>query len=217
MKCSSGDGWKGKKPKDGPPKFGRKAQRWFRHAVFQWLTTEPEEGQAHVRDDSLAWKVVDWYLEEHGVYVTWVPGDGYYGPRYSWGSWRLDEVTLTRDVRRGLQEVHNRCAAVVADSIASLDDWLRADLNGTLPIAGALGASVLFSDERKRDLHFSMLRLTEYGPIKQCKVCDHRFRSDRQHRAYCHECRAAGKAPARKGASSSDGAKAIPLGPRLSK
>lgn len=192
----SGDEWKGNEPSDGMAKFGKRARRWFSLAVLCHLWHSRGANGAKLFDDeALVERLAEWFTEEAECYVVWVPTKGYVGKGFTTGEWQLDAFALKRDLPTALQEIRNTSVRELARGIGSLDEWLLADLRGTLPTSGAVGGSVHFTEERRRGLHLRKMRLTEWGPYRECQTCHHRFRMDRRHRAHCQECRAAGKAP----------------------
>ncbi|MBK7907546.1 MAG: hypothetical protein IPJ78_13430 [Gemmatimonadetes bacterium] len=138
--------WKMDETPERRPKFGRRALAWFRSAVRYGVRSA--NAPRGVDPDDFRERLVDWFASDHFAYVGWVPHDEYRGMGYPTGAWRLDQPAILRDLPNAVQAVQDECARLMLARLSSLEDWLAADLSGTLPAAPGGGATALPSAVR---------------------------------------------------------------------
>jgi hypothetical protein len=195
---SVGEAWKDEDPQDGKPKFGRKAQRWFRARLLQHLRELQVE-------PALLDALADWYVEETTLYVRWVPATRYSGKGFALGGWELHDDRVLADLLTGLEAVRATVATAAANAFTSLDEWLAADLAGTIPAYGyQLGGSPRLPEALRGKLKSATWRRDLLRP-RECPDCHGAWRvrtvqwkvggvgiagHDRDAKR-CHECRKA--------------------------
>lgn len=192
--------WKGRDD-DGLVRFGTRARLWLERRMRQELEkynngTAPTKryGVLPITQDDVV-GLVPWFMEDATHYVEWIFYDDYAGARYTRGAWRFNAETVKRDIPQGMEELRDRAAhAADAATVATLDDWLRADMAGTLQHAGWLGGAkdMRLTPEERRGLNYSALTRRYRWP-KACATCGESFRD-----GSCKNCKAC-RAKRRKG------------------
>lgn len=181
----------GKRPKgddDGRAPFGRKATLWFRAAVGESLSvTDDEHPQPAAEGDELE-QLTDWLCEEPLRYVKWQPASEYHGKRFSTGAWVLDLESIAEDLPLGRKVIRRKAARIVdGDTIKTLDDWLRADAQGTLKDPGAIGGSEYLTDEWKKWARQNAA-ITRAKWSRKCTSCGESFKRKYRGRVRCDAC-----------------------------
>jgi hypothetical protein len=151
--------------------LGRKATRWFRFRIAAWLEQYATQGGAGVvtKPDVLA-ALVEWYAEMPRRYLKWVAAERYFGSRYSSGGWELIPRVILQDLGDGIVEATRVASAAANAKFASLDEWLRADMNGSLAYSPEGGSSDL-TKECRESLAFRALLRRSKVKVRTPKVC----------------------------------------------
>jgi hypothetical protein len=177
-------------PHDGRTKFGRRAGAWYRQRIADFLRSNGGLfGIAVGEIDDLAAELVNYYVEDSRLpwYGRWVAEEHYRGRRYSAGFWTLDERLLLAELPQEIMQLR-RSKARESDKarLASLDDWLRADIAGTLQFGGEKGGAPNLLPE----LRSKMRLAAKVRRRRKCAKCGCRFiRGSRRHDT-CTKCRA---------------------------
>lgn len=156
--------WKGEES-EGFPKFGKKARQWFLRSLRANL-----KEKCFLRAKDELESIVQWLAADPTAYVTWIDDEQYHGRRYSNGAWVIDWKAIAEG-----------CDAALADSTATaersrlrtLDDWLRADLDGSLKHIPA-GGSVSLNQEVREQLAETARARRRTWPIG-CVDCGETF------------------------------------------
>lgn len=123
-------GWKGEG--DGgevgdKPRFGRKGRRWLARCIKEKLQEMKTKENGPARD-GMEWDtdaLVQWFMQKPRRFVKWENADEYRGKSYTTGAWVVVWDKVNKTIPTAISEAEN-------EPIESLDDWLRADLEGTL-------------------------------------------------------------------------------------
>lgn len=193
-------GWKGED--DGRVRFGRKAKLWLASAIRERLTaTDEKHPEPRVYGQELE-DIVAWYCEEPMFYVTWVPAAEYRGRGFSHGAWQLDYAAINRDFKLGRKVCLVRRTLEIDNArIKSLDEWLRADIAGTLKCPGRFGGTEELSAEVVKNLSSAAANRRKRWP-RRCVQCDRSFKPDHHKATRCPSCRAERRAPTRRARAS---------------
>jgi hypothetical protein len=189
--------WRGPLRDENGLPFGRRAQGWLRRQIRSWLET------AEGADEEKVAELLDWYMETPLRYVNWKDCDEYHGRGFSMGAWTVDWPTVREDFDLGRTRLAEREAQArdYALGIRTLDDWLRADIAGTLTHPGAIGGMLFVADS----LRYRGRTLRRMAP---CDACRKVFKLDRRNARNCPDCRvrlrAEREARAGKGAKPTD-------------
>jgi hypothetical protein len=128
---------------------------------------------------------VEWYLEEPDVFVEWVDADEYRGRGWSNGAWVVDFNTVNAHIQQCQEEVNTRSRRYDdALRFKTLEDWLRADINGELVYRGAKGG---MDDVAKT------LRIRVPSEKGRCQTCRKIFGREPWWRKNCPACTNAAK------------------------
>lgn len=117
------------------------------------------------------------------------------GRGFSHGAWILDMDAINADLALAKDQLcRARLRAIDAEVIHSLDDYLRADIEGTLAYAGAEGGSGMIETELQNELSAKAWKRRMRWPRK-CTACGESFTPDRRTAARCPTCLAERRAP----------------------
>lgn len=187
--------WKGRDD-DGRVRFGTRARLWLERRMRQELErynngTAPTKryGVLPITQDDVV-GLVPWFMEDATHYVEWIFYDDYAGARYTRGAWRFNAETVKRDIPQGMEALRDRAAHTAdAKAVATLDDWLRADMAGTLQHAGWLGGAedMRLTPAERADLSDKAFA-RRYNWPKACATCGESFRGGEYKN--CKACRA---------------------------
>lgn len=185
--------WEGKED-DGRTRFGRKARLWFAHALRASFTEETDDHKRVIQDDDLD-EFVAWYCEDPERYVEWQPEDTYRGRRFAAGGWAINNGIVNADYDQAREEIERaRLRAIDAAHISSLDDWLRADIAGTLQFPGCRGGT--WGWDQSPEVQSSLAaaaRLRRRNWPRRCRGCGESFKADHHKARRCPTCRAEGR------------------------
>jgi hypothetical protein len=189
------DGWKPENG-DGRVKFGHKARQWMAGLIRARLVAEYRKRGVVWEADQLD-AVVAWYepwvcvsedLESLGIetpyYATWVPTDSYRGSGFSTGEWRVLWYEVLRDLPEAVVAV---ARTIDAKWIHSLEDWLRADLAGTLHYGGAKGGTDRLDQHQRLELMDATYRRRKSWP-RICADCGESRPPAKLNAKRCREC-----------------------------
>lgn len=116
--------------------------------------------------------MLDWALE----YLRWSPETVYRGPGYSMGRWEVEPDQFLAALKRATETARLEMARTAdAPHHASLDAWLRADLEGRLQSIGPTGGSDKLPGYLKARLEYSARRRQVYV----CRECGEQFHQKR--------------------------------------
>jgi len=182
--------WKGDSGSAGIPRFGRKARAWMARVLDRKL----RELAPGWNDDEVMADLVAWYMDDAERYVKWVDDEGgYRGRGYSNGLWVIDWETVREDLHQGTTTLNSHAARERDTArFQTLDEWLRADLQGELDYPGALGGMEDVPDEIRVRVQRAAIERRRRWPIR-C-ACGKSFVPDRRKARRCPDCRAANRA-----------------------
>jgi hypothetical protein len=172
---------------DGIPHFGRKGKQWLARHLRTWLLQN---------GGTIPWRmvigevtpIVEWFCEQPLRYIMWKDATEYHGKGYSFGAWIVHWDIVKDDLADGLQKLRaQKAQAADASRITSLDDWLRADIGGTLEYRGAQGGTAQLSKELRERLARAALRRRRYWH-RACDDCGESFVPKRRNGRRCEEC-----------------------------
>lgn len=180
-------------------KLGKRALCWLGRRIKQELerylnATAPTTryGALTITGDDIA-ALVPWFLEDPMRYVRWISHDNYAGKRFSTGVWRFNADAVKGDIVQGMTVLRDKATrAADAQTVATLDDWLRADTAGTLKYVGAKGGgeSMRLGPDERRKLFQNALVRRAYWP-RPCSLCGEMFRNPAHGQKRCPACLAA--------------------------
>lgn len=162
------------------PPFERRALRWFRCRVADILmgvaidipagTREPLNGTEPYFADLL-----DWYCARSRRYVYWTAAVHYQGRGFATGHWSVYSGEIEIDFERAQAEATRVHAARELADVASLDQWLAADLAGSLPAAPLGGSHELPEQARAALTTLKQERELRARLRKTCPQCGGRW------------------------------------------
>lgn len=125
-----------------PVKFGKKARAWLCRVLTAELFTPSKTTEGFFDRGTIEWDqwavdiLIDWYLQKPERYVSWEDDKRWCGARFSCGQYVLNKKSVLADIEEGIKLVDIAC-----DNYANktLDDWLLADIEGTLCYKGDVG------------------------------------------------------------------------------
>jgi DNA-directed RNA polymerase subunit RPC12/RpoP len=156
---------------EGLPKFGRKARLWFARQLNAKLDELRNTYPLHSLTDDEAGLVLARFLDDPSQYIIWVDSKEFSGGRYSYGAWRIHWEGVIEDLREFVREIREDAQRA---AIASLDDWLRADLADSLNYKVRDSGSEKLSDEVKERLSETARARRRTWPLR-CVDCAHTF------------------------------------------
>lgn len=151
---------------DGLPTFGRKARAWFLRSLRANLR---EKCPLRVNDELEP--IVQWLAADPRRYVEWLDDEQYRGRRYSNGAWVIDWKAVAEGFHAALADI---VTAAECERLRTLDDWLRADLDGSLKYVRAGGSGSLSREVREQLAETARARRRTW-PIG-CVDCGKTFR-----------------------------------------
>lgn len=156
------------------PPFDRRALRWFRQRlsdILRGALDVPANKMDLAGNEPYFAHLLDWYCERVHRYVHWTPSIHYHGRGFAMGHWEVYWGEVEEDFGRAVVEAKRAHAAQALAPIASLEEWLAADLAGTLP-AAPVGGSVALSGDLRARLYFSRLKREPKVPdVRRCPSC----------------------------------------------
>lgn len=177
MKAATGPDWRGN---DGLPNFGRKARKWFARLVRAKIEEGPSFGMTEEERE----KLIERFLADPMPYVTWTDAEEYHGRGWSNGAWSIDWNAVREGCQAALEEL--RAEAETA-RFPTLDDWLRAELEGTLSSHGASGGSEKLSKKLRREL-LAAARARRKNRPRICRSCRAEFTPTSNRALRCTKC-----------------------------
>ena len=170
--------WRG--DDEGGVRFGRRARAWLRRKAIAKLFCQARGENAgwlggpdgYLWTPAQAAELGEWYASRWRDYVKWEDDSTWSGTRYANGHWAFDEKAVARDVQRALADVNR---ALDARDYPTLDEWLRADIDGKLNYKGDAGGMANVSPEMRR-------------PRRRCLACGARFLPKNRKRVRCEDC-----------------------------
>ncbi len=173
-------------PSDGRAKFGRRARAWFLEAVYAYLTVPTKPGAAPVVEDAdTAWAIARRLQLNAPELVYWQPMDRYSGRGFSTGSYQLRLAAILQAVEVIAREMKDAALAKASAHITTLDEWLAADLAGTLPRGAEGGAAKIPAHDREWLAIYAAARRNTITP---CATCGMRFKRAHMKRRNCPSC-----------------------------
>lgn len=152
------------------PPFGRKAARWFRARLAAYLEEVAFRDAARkVTSRDLLPHAVEWYASQPRRFVRWVAATRYSGPGFASGGWELAADAVLDAFPQALTEAQRAAAAAVSAQFSTLDEWLAADLAGTIARA-PLGGSASLDAETRTKLGAASYRRQLWWPLT-CPEC----------------------------------------------
>lgn len=184
-------GWSDESGDDGLPKFGKKASAWFGRLLRTRLTTDDPQWVEFFGVRITAGEldaVVSWLAESPMKYVKWKDSDEYHGGGFANGGW----VISWEAVRDALPDVLSRIrAAGQAARFPTLDEWLLADLRGSVKIETARGGAEKLPKRLRRELQ-QKARARRKGKPRTCCTCRGEFQPTCNRARRCKACIDAG-------------------------
>jgi hypothetical protein len=136
--------WRGES--DDAPRFTRGARRWFAQHIRAAIETEPQATAIYELRPEEIGQVVGWLQERYTEYVSYLPTEEYRGRGWSHGAWVVDRAALKTGWRLALNTIRGDEGEAEASVTDSLDEWLRADIAGT--VQGVKGGDAAIPDEQ---------------------------------------------------------------------
>lgn len=164
---------------DGLPKFGKKARKWF----LRLLRAKLEGNRFDITDEELE-PVIARFAGDPMPYVKWKDSDQYHGGQYSNGSWTIDWSAVVEGCASALREL--RADAEMA-RFPTLDDWLHAEVEGTLPASCARGGSAKLPKKLRRELQ-TAARIRRKNRPRICRGCRSEFTPTCNRALRCRKC-----------------------------
>ena len=163
-------------------------------AFLVWLRArlESHEPIRQVEPTRVRHHLVDWFMESAAHFVAWYPERFYRGADRDNGAWGIREQAVDANVKHGLVSAWARYDAEQREhdrnEFATLDDWLAADVAGTLKAPGAKGGSAKLPHVARMRLHSKAFARRERWPLP-CANCGTSFRPTKRGMKYCSACR----------------------------
>lgn len=169
-------------------KFGREARAWLRRLLtariktIDWIQTSLAAG------DITAERLVEYFLAEPKLYVTWLDSQIYSGKGQPVGLWEVNWPAVEEDYNDAIRTVRSVVGKISDDErFPTLDDWLRADMAGELRYAGsASGMEDVPPEMRERTKELARQRELR-RPI-ECASCGASFVRHRRNGRRCKKC-----------------------------
>ena len=182
------DGWRGEW--SGQPRTTGKLRRWFKTSLLHAFQN-PGKIKFPRMSYAEALELAAWMCEQVMVYVTWTPADEYFGGKFPSGSYQVEWGAVVRDVPEGLELIRRDAIVVSGEGAESLEDWLRADMEGTAP-RGPAGGSARLQNVVRCTLNYQAKRRRGCWP-RACAACGEPFKPTRRNRRRCDACIAQGR------------------------
>lgn len=186
-------GWSEGGGGDELPTFGNKARKWFRRKLRAKL------GSFKVPGDEIE-PVLDCLASDPMPYVEWEDDDSYRGRGYSNGSWSIDWGAVRLGCEAALKDLRSETERT---RFSTLDDWLRADVEGKLPPSSARGGSAKLPKKLRRELLAAARARRKHRP-RICRVCKSEFMPTCNRALRCPTCRGSADATTQGTARSAD-------------
>jgi hypothetical protein len=164
---------------DGLPKFGKKARRWF----MRLLRAKLEANRFDIKDDELE-PVLARFAANPMPFITWNDAEDYHGRNYSNGAWKIDWNVVVYGVAAALNELR---AEAESARFPTLDDWLRAEVKGTLDSTGRMGGSAKLPKKLRRELQ-AAARARRKNRARICRTCHTEFTPTCNRALRCKKC-----------------------------
>jgi hypothetical protein len=180
------EAWEG-----GDPTFGRDEAVWLRRRIMAHVFGDlnPETGW-RTGPDKLGWPpcLIDEFLDVYAAedplrFVEWIDNDTFLGEGFANGSWHLKPKAVDAFSKQALDIVDR---AIDAREFPTLDEWLKADIDGTLCFRGEAGGMSLVSPELRDAIK---AKRAERGDRRRCRACGEAFKADRANAKNCQPCR----------------------------
>jgi hypothetical protein len=198
-----GESWKGDDYSDDPSKIGPDVRQWFTLLVSKTLKrqvgADGEDNaivqcrlivESHLKGDEQA--VIDWLTSRIDRFTIFVPLAEYRGDNYAMGGWQVRWNAIHRVIADVCCEiVEAKRVARDAARYPTLDDWLRADIAGTLRHRGADGGMGKVPGKVRGRLkrEASARRLALLRSTAIVCACGASFTPDRANATRCDKCR----------------------------
>lgn len=185
--------WKG--ADEDLPNFGDRARRWFRLSVKQraadLLKRDETRGYTKLPCDRVS-KIINEICDHPFRYVYCLPKPDYNGGAYSYYSWEVAVDVLDRALRTLVEEARLATAQEeYARAFPTLDAWLRADMQGSLPSwYHPTSGSKHLPTRVRAELRATALERRRKWPLV-CRNCGTDFiraRGSRGQPLYCADC-----------------------------
>ena len=152
----------------------------MKFAICQELFEPSDDSECPLRDkkSGIVWELsvvemlLEWYLERAHIYSQWIEDHEYRGSRFSHGAWHCDVAAVQRDVPIAFGHVDQ---ALDATRFTTLDEWLEADLAGTLYYRGSEGGMSRVARENRP------------AARRKC-ACGEKFVPKRRRARRCEKC-----------------------------